>query len=46
LDVYEARNAQEPIAIEEWIRTEYDRDALTESFAQKQAALRFWQGWR
>lgn len=45
-DVYAARNAQEPIAIEEWIRTEYDRDALTESFAQKQAALRFWQGWR
>lgn len=46
LDVYEARNAQAPIAIEEWIRTEYDRDALTKSFAQKQAALKFWQGWR
>lgn len=46
LDVYAARNAQEPIAIEDWIRTEYDRDALTESFAQKQAALKFWQGWR
>ncbi|KQB97152.1 protein tyrosine phosphatase [Loktanella sp. 1ANDIMAR09] len=46
LDVYEARNAQEPIAIEDWIRTEYDCDALTESFAQKQAAQMFWQGWR
>ena len=45
-DVYEARNAQAPIAIEEWIKTEYDRDALTESFAKKQAALKFWQGWR
>ncbi|MGJ8586645.1 MAG: fused DSP-PTPase phosphatase/NAD kinase-like protein [Yoonia sp.] len=45
-DVYEARNAQAPIAIEEWIKTEYDPNVLTKSFAQKQAALKFWQGWR
>ena len=46
LDVYAARNAQSPIAIVEWIRTEYDELALKESFAAKQAGLRFWQGWR
>jgi len=46
LDVYEVRNAQAPIAIADWIRTEYDADALTQSFAEKQAELRFWQGWR
>ena len=45
-DVYAARNAEAPIAIDEWIRTEYDPDALTESFAAKQAALKPWQGWR
>lgn len=45
-DVYEARNAQDPIAIADWIRTEYDREALAVSFAAKQAALRWWQGWR
>ncbi|MBQ2260062.1 MAG: tyrosine-protein phosphatase [Loktanella sp.] len=46
LDVYAARAAQSPIAIDDWIRDEYDRDALTESFAKKQAALWPWQGWR
>ncbi len=46
LDVYAARNAQSPIAIADWIKTEYDPDALTQSFAEKQAKLRFWQGWR
>lgn len=46
LDVYGARNVASPIGIVEWIRTEYDEDALKESFAVKQAALRFWQGWR
>ena len=46
LDVYAARNAQSPIAIDEWIRTEYDPDALTKSFRAKQNALWFWQGWR
>ena len=45
-DVYAARNAQSPIPIDEWIRTEYDRDAVKESFAAKQKSLRFWQGWR
>lgn len=45
-DVYEARNAQDPIAIADWIRTEYDREALAQSFAAKQAALKPWQGWR
>lgn len=46
LDVYVARNAQSPIALDEWIKTEYDPAALTQSFAEKQAKLRFWQGWR
>ncbi len=46
LDVYEARNAESPIGVADWIKTEYDADALTESFAAKQAALKPWQGWR
>lgn len=46
LDVYAARAAQSPIAIDDWIRTEYDPSALTASFAAKQAALKPWQGWR
>ncbi|MEJ6403924.1 fused DSP-PTPase phosphatase/NAD kinase-like protein [Yoonia sp. 2307UL14-13] len=46
LDVYEARNAQDPIDIRDWIATEYDADALQASFDAKQASLRFWQGWR
>ena len=46
LDVYEARNTQSPIGIAEWIRDEYDAEALKKSFAAKQAGLRFWQGWR
>jgi protein tyrosine/serine phosphatase len=46
LDVYVDRNADSPIAIDEWIKTEYDPAALTQSFAEKQAKLRFWQGWR
>lgn len=46
LDVYAARDAQSPISIADWIRHEYDRAALTESFAAKQAALKPWQGWR
>ena len=45
-DVYAERNAQNPIAIADWIKTEYDAEALTESFAAKQAALKPWQGWR
>ena len=45
-DVYAARNAESPIAITDWINTEYDPDALTQSFAAKQAALKPWQGWR
>jgi protein tyrosine phosphatase (PTP) superfamily phosphohydrolase (DUF442 family) len=46
LDTYGARNATSPIPIEHWIKTEYDPEALTQSFAAKQAALRLWQGWR
>lgn len=46
LDVYAERIAQSPIAIDDWIRTEYDPAALTDSFAAKQAALLPWQGWR
>ncbi|MEO0903503.1 MAG: dual specificity protein phosphatase family protein [Pseudomonadota bacterium] len=46
LDVYEARNAQSPVNVRDWIENEYDPDALTTSFAAKQAALKPWQGWR
>lgn len=46
LDVYAARTAESPIPVDEWIRSEYDPDALTASFAAKQAALKPWQGWR
>jgi protein tyrosine/serine phosphatase len=35
LDVYEARAAASPIGFEDWIATEYDRDALAASFAAK-----------
>lgn len=45
-DTYAARNAQSPIGIVDWIRDEYDREALIESFAAKQARLKWWQGWR
>ncbi len=45
LDTYAARNAQSPIDIITWVKTEYDQDALTESFAAKRAALKPWQGW-
>lgn len=45
-DVYAARNATSPITIADWIKTEYDPEALTLSFAAKQAALKPWQGWR
>ncbi len=46
LDVYEARFMQTGIGVREWIATEYDADALKVSFAAKQKALQFWQGWR
>ena len=45
-DEYAARNASSPIAITEWISTEYNPEALTLSFAAKQAELKPWQGWR
>ena len=47
LDTYAARLEETgPIGIEQWIRTEYDPTALTESFEAKQAALKPWEGWR
>ncbi|WP_342078382.1 tyrosine-protein phosphatase [Yoonia sp. SS1-5] len=46
LDVYAVRNAQAPIAIDTWIRTEYDPAALTASFAEMRRSQWFWQGWR
>ncbi len=46
LDVYAARNARSPIGIVEWIESEYDPKALSQSFSKKQAALKPWQGWR
>ncbi len=35
LDLYEARNAQNPISIRDWVRHEYDPAVLAESFANK-----------
>jgi hypothetical protein len=32
LDLYAARNARDPIGIEDWLRTEYDQKAVQESF--------------
>jgi protein tyrosine phosphatase (PTP) superfamily phosphohydrolase (DUF442 family) len=32
LDLYEARNAQSPIALRDWIATEYDADAIQKGF--------------
>ncbi len=46
LDVYAERHAQSPIPIDEWIRTEYDADALARSYDAKKKSERFWQGWR
>jgi protein tyrosine/serine phosphatase len=46
LDVYAERNAQSPIAIDTWIRTEYDEVALKDSYDARKKAERFWQGWR
>ncbi len=34
LDVYEARNAESLIGLEEWLRTEYDTRAIAASFAK------------
>ncbi|MFV0360663.1 tyrosine-protein phosphatase [Tropicimonas sp.] len=34
-DLYEARNAEEPIGMETWFRTEYDHAAVTRSFERK-----------
>jgi protein tyrosine/serine phosphatase len=36
--LYNARNDQNPIALEDWIRTEYDPNELGRSFAEWQAA--------
>ncbi len=46
LDVYAERHAQSPIAIDTWIRTEYDEAALKDGYVAKKKAERFWQGWR
>ena len=35
LDLYEARQKKEPISIRDWVRDEYDPEALTRSFATK-----------
>ena len=44
-ETYRARNAHAPIGIVDWIRDEYDAEALTASFKARQAALKPWQGW-
>ncbi|WP_116132242.1 tyrosine-protein phosphatase [Tropicimonas sp. IMCC34043] len=40
IDMYEARNAESPITMEEWFRTEYDHKEANRSFAAKQSARR------
>ncbi|SFC03627.1 tyrosine-protein phosphatase [Tropicimonas isoalkanivorans] len=39
-DMYEARNAESPIDLETWFRTEYDHNTAAESFAAKRAGRR------
>jgi protein tyrosine phosphatase (PTP) superfamily phosphohydrolase (DUF442 family) len=34
LDLYEARNAREPISFEEWVKTEYDYKAIQQEFTE------------
>ena len=36
LDVYEARNARDPIGFEDWIATEYDNEAMIRAFRAKE----------
>lgn len=46
LDVYAARTARDPIEIEDWINTEYDREAFIADYNAMKKKQRFWQGWR
>ena len=46
LDLYAARVAEGPIAIDAWIKTEYRQKTLAESYENKKRQERFWQGWR
>lgn len=46
LRMYRDRNLQSAISMEDYIRNEYDQDALTHSFAAYQSALKPWEGWR
>ena len=46
LELYEADFVKTGIGIEDWIKTYYVPETLTQSFAAKQKSLRFWQGWR
>ncbi len=39
-DMYEARNAESPIDLETWFRTEYDQEAAAASFAARRAGRR------
>jgi protein tyrosine phosphatase (PTP) superfamily phosphohydrolase (DUF442 family) len=39
LDAYEERLAQGPIALRDWISTEYDRDAITRRFMRRRRGL-------
>ncbi|WP_068115678.1 tyrosine-protein phosphatase [Tropicimonas marinistellae] len=39
-DMYEARNAEDPIDLETWFETEYDHKAAAASFAEKRAGRR------
>ncbi|PRY25543.1 tyrosine phosphatase family protein [Aliiruegeria haliotis] len=40
IDMYEQRNAQSPITMEEWFRTEYDHKEAAASFAARRAGKR------
>lgn len=46
LRLYTEQNEKAPIGVRDWIQDFYDPDVLTESFAQRQAGLKPWQGWR
>ena len=46
LELYGEAHAVSGIGVLEWIRTAYDPEVLTKSFAAKQKSLWPWQGWR
>ena len=45
LEAYLTARDEAGIALRTWIETQYDKEAMTASYAAKKANERFWQGW-